>query len=98
MGIRCDFMNPLTKNPPPLPETSSSMIALSSPKPKRLRRLALRFVLVVAAVSVLGSAYWFTRPPEMIWWRSPEIGKTGLYVHLLIPSGWERDPKFGYVT
>jgi hypothetical protein len=65
------------------------MNALPSPKPNRRKRLALRFAVLVAAVSVLGAAYWFTRPPELVWWRSPEIGKTGRHVKMLIPGGWE---------
>src|ERR1043165_9164146 len=64
---------------------------LPSPKRNRRKRLALRFAVLVAAVSVLGAAYWFTRPPELVWWRSPTIGKTGLHLRALIPSGWETD-------
>jgi hypothetical protein len=40
------------------------------------------------AVSVLGAAYWFTRRPELVWWTSPEVGKTGRHVRVLIPTNW----------
>src|SRR5690349_18639303 len=56
-----------------------------------LGRLALRFAVLVAAVSVLGAAYWFTRPQELVWWRSPPWGKQGRHVRGLIPLGWEWD-------
>jgi hypothetical protein len=62
---------------------------LPSPKPNRRKRLALRFAFLVAAVSVLGAAYWFTRPPELAWWRSPEIRGEKGHVLALIPQGWE---------
>src|SRR6266852_1420016 len=61
---------------------------LPSFKPNRRKRIALRFAVLVTAVSVLGAAYWFTRPPELIWWRSAPIGKSGRHVKALIPSGW----------
>jgi hypothetical protein len=64
---------------------------LPSPKPNRRKRLALRFAALVVAVSALGAAYWFTRPPELVWWRSPEIGNSGRHVRLLIPNGWESE-------
>src|SRR2546423_15612985 len=71
------------------------MNTLPSPKPSRRRRLALRFAVLVAAVSVLGAVYWFTRPPELIWWTSPEIGMTRLHLRMLIPNGWEVEPGWG---
>src|SRR6266852_4708744 len=61
---------------------------LPSPKPNRRKRLALRFAVLVAAVSALGSAYWFTRPPELVWWRSPEIDKSGRRARVLVPNTW----------
>jgi hypothetical protein len=61
---------------------------LPSAKPNRLRRLALRIAALVLTVSGLGSAYWFTRPPELAWWKSPQIGRGGRYVSLEVPSGW----------
>src|SRR6266849_1207673 len=63
---------------------------LPSPKPNRRKRLALRFAVLVVAVSTLGAAYWFTRPPELVWWRSPGIGKTGLHLRCLVPLHWQR--------
>src|SRR5258706_4128855 len=67
---------------------------LPSPKPNRRRRLVLRFAALVAAVSALGAAYWFTRPPELVWWRSPAFGANARHIRLLVPRGWvpENDP------
>src|SRR5882724_12606135 len=62
---------------------------LPSPKPNRRKRLALRFAALVVAVSALGAAYWFTRPPELVWWRSPDIDGTGRHAIVLIPVGWK---------
>jgi hypothetical protein len=70
--------------------TEAVQTDLSSPKPNRGKRLALRFAALVLAVSALGAAYWFTRPPELVWWRSEAIGKTGRHVHVLIPQGWSK--------
>jgi hypothetical protein len=66
---------------------------LPSPKPNRRKRLALRFAVVVVAVAALGAAYWFTRPPELVWWRSPPLFGTGHKARLLIPGGWKINPK-----
>jgi hypothetical protein len=71
--------------------TEAMQTDLPSPKPNRRRRIALRFAVLVVAVSVLGAAYWFTRPPELVWWTSPAIAKTGRHVKMLIPDGWEVD-------
>src|SRR5258706_15570769 len=65
------------------------MDSLPSPKPNRRKRLALRFVMVVVAESALGTVYWFTRPPELVWWRSPDIDNTGHHAVLLVPRGWK---------
>jgi hypothetical protein len=62
---------------------------LPSPKPNRRRRLAVRFAALVVAVSVLGAAYLFTRRPELVWWSSPLIGKTGLRVRALLPVDYK---------
>lgn len=66
------------------------MNALPSPEPNRRKRLALRFAALVAAVSVLGAAYWLTRPPELVWWRSPPLSNTGRNrISVLVPTGWD---------
>jgi hypothetical protein len=65
---------------------------LPSPKPNRRKRLAVRLAVLVGAVSVLGAAYWFTRPPELVWWWSPEIWDTNVRVYVLVPQGWEEEP------
>src|SRR6266481_1974081 len=59
-----------------------------SPRPNRRKRLALRFAALVVAVCVLGAAYWFTRPPELVWWRSPAIGDSHRHVRVQVPAGW----------
>src|SRR5258706_11042413 len=69
-------------------ETSRTMNALLFSNPKRRKRLALRFAVLVVAASALGTAYWFTRPPELVWWRSPQIGESELHVRVLVPEGW----------
>ncbi len=61
---------------------------LPSPKPDRRKLLALRFAVLIVAASVLGAAYWFTRPPELVWWRSPQIGNSRRHFQILIPQGW----------
>src|SRR5882724_4971573 len=66
---------------------------LPSPGPNRRKRFALRFAALAVAVAALGAAYWFTRPPELVWWRSPAFGKRGSRVRVLVPSGWELDPR-----
>src|SRR5258708_6557055 len=68
------------------------MIALTSPKPIRRKGLAMRFAALVVAVSVLGAAPCTARPSELVWWRSPVIGKTGHRLRILIPRGWRIDP------
>ena len=65
------------------------MNALRFPERNRRKRLALRFAVLAAAVSVLDVAYWFTRPPELVWWRSPPLGIHGTRVRLLIPGTWD---------
>jgi hypothetical protein len=62
---------------------------LPSPKPNRQKRLALRFTVLVAAVCALGAAYWFTRPPELVWWRSDTMRGFNHSVKLQVPNGWE---------
>src|SRR5258708_5635693 len=74
------------------------MNALPSPKPNRRKRLALRFAVLVLAVSVLGAAYWFTRPPELVWWTSAEIGKTCCHVRALVPNDWKSNAPTGGFT
>jgi hypothetical protein len=61
---------------------------LTYPKPNRRRRLVLQFAALVVAVSALGAAYWFTRPPELVWWRSPVHSDRGIRVRVLTPCGW----------
>src|SRR5439155_2067858 len=73
-------------------ETSSPMNALPSPKPNRRKRLALRFAALVAAISVLGAAYWFTRPPELVWYTSPPLGEAGYRLKVRVPFGWKVYP------
>src|SRR6266852_7895174 len=66
---------------------------LPSPKPNRRKRLALRFAVLVTAVSVVGAAYWFTRPPELVWWTTPPLGPLGKNrASVLIPRHWKPGP------
>jgi hypothetical protein len=67
------------------------MNELPSSKVNRGKRLALRYAGIVVAVSALGAAYWFTRPPELVWWRSPRIGEDSRHLRFKIPAGWEWD-------
>jgi hypothetical protein len=60
-------------------------------KRNRRMRLTLRFTALVLGVSALGAVYWFTRPPELVWWRSPVIGDGGRRLFALIPNGWGLD-------
>src|SRR5258707_9719425 len=77
------------KTAPPSPKLNRRKRPYGRPL---LGRLALRFAALVAAVSALGTAYWFTRPPELVWWRSPEIAETGWHYRALMPCGWEETP------
>src|SRR5205823_2855318 len=61
-------------------------------KPNRRKRLALRFASFVVTVSAIGTAYWFTRPPELVWWRSESEGVIGPHLAVLIPQGWKSLP------
>ena len=68
-----------------------------SDKPGQVRRrLALRLLVAIVAISALGAAYWFTRPPELVWWKSPAIGKSKRHVRVLIPRGWNLIPPDDY--
>jgi hypothetical protein len=64
---------------------------LTSPKQNRRRRLALRFAVLVVAVSALGAAYWFTRPPELVWYISPTLDPKGTRLEFRLPRGWRLD-------
>src|SRR3989442_3477742 len=72
------------------PHTEAVKTDLPSPKPNRRKRLALRFAVLVVAVSALGAAYWFTRPPELVWWTSPQLDE-GIHFKILIPSDMKED-------
>lgn len=72
--------------------TEAAKTDLPRPKPNRRRRIAARVAILVVAVSALGAAYWFTRPPELVWWTSPKIGDSGLRLKVIFPSGWVLTP------
>jgi hypothetical protein len=69
--------------------TEAVQTDLTSAKPNRRKGLTPRFAVLVAAVSALGAAYWFTRPPELVWWRSPPVRGVQYRVRALVPLGWE---------
>jgi hypothetical protein len=73
----------------PWRETFELMNGMRYTKPTRRKRVAVRFAALVVAVSALGAAYWFTRPPELVWWRSNEVGDPSIHAKLLIPQGWK---------
>lgn len=68
------------------------MNTLPTPKPARKRRWPLRLAAFALAGSALFAAYWFTRPPELVWWRSPAIGSPGRHIRVLAPPEWEMVP------
>src|SRR5258708_31523978 len=78
---------PDTRNSSSLCETSPLMSALSSPKPNRTKRLALRFAILMAVVA-LGGTYLLSPPPELIMWTSLPLGNTSKRVRVLVPNGW----------
>ena len=59
-------------------------------KPTRNRRW-IRWLALPATAVLLAAVYQLTRPPELVWWASPPIGKTRLHVRALIPSGWKME-------
>ena len=58
------------------------------PKLRRRGRLVSQIAVSVVFVVGLGAAYWFTRPPELVWRTGFEIGKTGRHFRMLAPLGW----------
>src|SRR5437879_2962192 len=73
--------------------TEAVITDLPFPEPNRRQRFVLRFAALAAAVSVLGAAYWFTRPPELVEWESPLINELGHRLRVLVPNGWILDPQ-----
>src|SRR5262245_46331700 len=63
------------------------------PKPRR-RRKWLRWLAVPAAAAILALLYYLTRPPELVWWRSPALDQAGHFAKVLIRRGWENDQMF----
>ena len=43
----------------------------------------------LAVIAAIAATIRLTRSPELVWWTSPEIGKSGLHVKALVPRGWE---------
>ena len=58
-------------------------------KPGQARRKWLRWLAVPAGVAVLALVYQLTRPPELVWWRSPLSPSSRARVSVLVPSGWQ---------
>lgn len=59
---------------------------------KVLSKRWMRWVVAPISVVALALLYQLTRPPELEWWTSPPIGRTGLHLRMLIPNGWEVEP------
>jgi hypothetical protein len=74
-------------------ETYSPMSGGPPPKPNRARLLARHYIPLVVIVAAICLAFRTTRPPALVWWRSPEIGKNGPRLRVLIPNGWGLKPK-----
>jgi hypothetical protein len=53
----------------------------------RRKRLVPRCAALVVAVSALAAAYWFSGPPDLVWWTSPESDNGGRHVRVLAPRG-----------
>src|SRR5262249_29678225 len=69
--------------------TNHSQIRPMDPLPKPTRRRKwLRWLALPAAAVILALAYYLTRPPELVWWRSPLPGNTALRVKFRYPSSW----------
>src|SRR5262249_28656387 len=57
-------------------------------EPGRGRRKWLRWLALPAAAAVLALVYYLTRPPELVWWRSPPLSGTSHRIKILTPRGW----------
>src|SRR5262245_48735870 len=51
--------------------------------------LAIHLAGLAAAIAVIAAVYHLTRPPELVWWRSPLVHSTGRRVCVLQPLGWK---------
>src|SRR5438477_9081361 len=56
------------------------------------RRRAGQWIAGLAVIAAIGATYQLTRPPELVWWTSPPIGRTELHVRILRPYGWILEP------
>ena len=61
-------------------------------------RVGRRMAVLVGAVAVLGMTYQQTRPPELVWWRSPPLGSAKHRVRMLLPNGWKLDSRNSRIT
>jgi hypothetical protein len=59
-------------------------------KPRRKRRW-IWWLAVPAAAVVVMVTYRLMRPPELVWWSSPAIGRSPIRAKVLIPIGWKID-------
>ncbi len=46
----------------------------------------------LAVIAAIAATYQLTRPPELVWWTSPPLVKTGRRVAFLVPGDWVREP------
>lgn len=70
----------------------SVQMDLPAPKPTRKRRRPRRLAAFALAGSALFAAYWFTRPPALVWWKSPALMATQRSLRLQLPGGWRFEP------
>ena len=67
------------------------IVKTTVPRSKRFR-LGRRIAVLAAAAAVLGITYQLTRPPELVLWKSPQIGKSRYCVRTVMPYGCEPNP------
>jgi hypothetical protein len=51
----------------------------------------------LTVIAAIAATYLLTRPPELVWWSSPEVDRSRCHVRALIPFGWEPLSPFGPV-
>jgi hypothetical protein len=65
------------------------MNELTSLEPTRRKIPFLPMAVVIVLVVAVSTELWLTNRPALEWWISPEIGRSGRHVRILVPRGWE---------